>query len=272
MIPVVDRVPTYPGRVKITKENGGTVEYVTWERADEPTEEGTPLNAELFKSIQDDIGLSENVEIYVSASGSNTLGDGTVANPYATITKALSTIPTNLNGYTASINIAAGTYNEEVAVIDFCGGSIVFTGANGGSVTVTNMVISRAQVGINNIELTAGASGATAVSLSRHGMLVANTRLRIPRGVWGVQAQTGSVAILNSGVTVNNSTSGAILAGSSASIFVSDIAGSGNAVGISVNSGAVVAYGERTIASTVANTTSSGGRILSGSQTSIPNY
>lgn len=43
-----DRVPTQPNRVKITHEDG-TTEYVTWERADEPTQEGTALNkATLF--------------------------------------------------------------------------------------------------------------------------------------------------------------------------------------------------------------------------------
>ncbi len=43
-----DRIPTQPGRVKITHADG-TSEYVTWERADEPTQEGTPINkATLF--------------------------------------------------------------------------------------------------------------------------------------------------------------------------------------------------------------------------------
>lgn len=43
-----DRVPTQPNRVKITRSDGST-EYVTWERADEPTQEGTALNkATLF--------------------------------------------------------------------------------------------------------------------------------------------------------------------------------------------------------------------------------
>lgn len=45
-----DRVPTQPNRVKITKSDG-TSEYVTWERADLPTQEGTPINkATLFSS------------------------------------------------------------------------------------------------------------------------------------------------------------------------------------------------------------------------------
>ena len=54
MIEVFDRVPTLPGRVKLTKEDG-TEEYVTWERADEPTETGTPINKALFDSIKQDL-------------------------------------------------------------------------------------------------------------------------------------------------------------------------------------------------------------------------
>ena len=47
---MIDRVPTLPGRTKITKADGST-EYVTIERADEPTQAGTPLNkATLFDS------------------------------------------------------------------------------------------------------------------------------------------------------------------------------------------------------------------------------
>lgn len=39
-----DRIPKYPGRVKITPDGGGTPFYATVEMADEPTQEGTPLN------------------------------------------------------------------------------------------------------------------------------------------------------------------------------------------------------------------------------------
>lgn len=38
-----DRTPRYPNRIKLTHDDG-TVEYVIWERADEPIEVGTPLN------------------------------------------------------------------------------------------------------------------------------------------------------------------------------------------------------------------------------------
>lgn len=54
MIDVKDRVPTYPGRMRLTREDG-TFEYVILERADAPSEIGTPLNKVLFDSIAADI-------------------------------------------------------------------------------------------------------------------------------------------------------------------------------------------------------------------------
>jgi hypothetical protein len=39
-----DRLPQNPGRVLITPEDGGQPFYATIERADNPTEVGTPLN------------------------------------------------------------------------------------------------------------------------------------------------------------------------------------------------------------------------------------
>ena len=45
-----DRVPQMPGRVKITTEDGMS-QYATIERADEPVEEGTPLNAKHFNEM-----------------------------------------------------------------------------------------------------------------------------------------------------------------------------------------------------------------------------
>lgn len=54
MIDVKDRVSTYPGRVLLTRADGSS-EYVTLQRADSPTQEGTPLNKVLFDSINDDL-------------------------------------------------------------------------------------------------------------------------------------------------------------------------------------------------------------------------
>lgn len=47
----IDRKPTRPNRYKVTPEGGGEAFYVTLERADEPTVEGTPLNATILNSL-----------------------------------------------------------------------------------------------------------------------------------------------------------------------------------------------------------------------------
>lgn len=44
----VDRRPTRPNRYKVTPENGAEPYYITLERADEPTEVGTALNAAML--------------------------------------------------------------------------------------------------------------------------------------------------------------------------------------------------------------------------------
>ena len=54
MIEVKDRIPTYPGRVKLIPVAGQANTY-DLVRADEPIEEGTPINRALFLSLTEDI-------------------------------------------------------------------------------------------------------------------------------------------------------------------------------------------------------------------------
>lgn len=54
MIDVVDRVPRYPGRVILTPVSGQANTY-DLQRADDPIQEGTPINKALFESIEGDI-------------------------------------------------------------------------------------------------------------------------------------------------------------------------------------------------------------------------
>lgn len=49
-----DRVSSYPNRYKMTPESGAS-SYVILERADEPVNPGTPLNAETFRALAKDI-------------------------------------------------------------------------------------------------------------------------------------------------------------------------------------------------------------------------
>ena len=57
-----DRVPGKPGRVKITPENG-TAYFATMERADDPIQIGTPLNAGNFNEM---IAMIQSVSLDTS--------------------------------------------------------------------------------------------------------------------------------------------------------------------------------------------------------------
>lgn len=68
--------------------------------------------------------LQNNVIYYVSNVGSDTNSGGSSSAPFKTIQYALSTIPRDLGGYTVTINIADGTYDEVISINGYCGGVI----------------------------------------------------------------------------------------------------------------------------------------------------
>jgi hypothetical protein len=59
----------------------------------------------------------EDVDLYVDPTGSDTLGDGSASKPYATIDKAYSAVPKQVN-HTVHIRVAAGTYSSFPNEID----------------------------------------------------------------------------------------------------------------------------------------------------------
>ena len=76
---VLNRIPKYPNRKKITHEDG-TIEYVTIEYADEPQEKGTPIDSALFKSIKGDLARIDTYRTPIysqSSESSGTVKSGT---------------------------------------------------------------------------------------------------------------------------------------------------------------------------------------------------
>jgi pectin methylesterase-like acyl-CoA thioesterase len=69
--------------------------------------------------------LETDVVVYVATTGSDTTGSGSETAPYRTITYALSKIPKDLGGYTATIHVADGTYNESINIVGYYGGYII---------------------------------------------------------------------------------------------------------------------------------------------------
>lgn len=268
----VDRVPTRANRVLVTPEDGSTPYYATITRADEPSVVGTPVNAANLNAMQDAAGLTADKTVYVATTGSDATGDGSQTSPYATINKALSTIPKNLNGYSARIRVAAGTYPESVLIQHFSNGSLYLFGNSGDVVTITGgfEIINVKMIEISNILLTLANSMLSVVG--------SNVRVFSPfsasGGQYGVYANHASFLMLLNTVTVNNAgaqtTSIAITATNCSSIYVESLAGS-NTVAFAATRGAVCSYGTDVSTSASAKFfTERGGRVFSGSQTNTP--
>lgn len=78
-------------------------------------------------------------DIYIATTGSDTGGDGTSGNPYATMVKALSVLPDHLYS-SVSIHVADGTYAEGIDIERFRCQSPVFLKIIGNTTTPANVV------------------------------------------------------------------------------------------------------------------------------------
>lgn len=271
----VDRVATHPGRVQLTPVVGQTNIY-DMERADEPTVAGTPINAANLNAMQKNMGLDANMTVYVAVSGSDATGNGSSTAPYQTITKALSVIPKNLNGFSATINIAAGTYDEDVSVAGYFGGYILFVGELDADVIIRTLSVARgAFLRKSNINLTltnvitnqslyvsdmaAFISGSGEVNISSNAEN-------------GISLVNGAFVYL-SDANIFSVTANGILCSGTSTCYVNNLTiNMQTGRGIRSTVGSTVMFGTSTITAGINYSTEAGGRIYSGSQTSIPNY
>lgn len=76
------------------------------------------------------LALTANKTVYVSTSGSDTTGDGSIGNPYALPQKAIDSLPKNINGFIATVSLANGTYSGTVLAKGFYGGRIRINGTS----------------------------------------------------------------------------------------------------------------------------------------------
>ena len=263
---VVDRAPRYPGRVRLTPVSGQPNVY-DMTRADQPSYAGTPINKKLLD--QKAYTLTKNVTLYVSPNGNDTTGNGTSTAPYKTINKALSTIPKCLGGFTATVNVAAGIYNENVTIQHFGNGNVAITGVEGAAVTVDAMLVDNVKsLEINNIALN--------ISGGFLHLIGSNVRVLSPFSAsgaqYGVYASYFSDAVFVNTVTINNTTDNAVISTNCSSVYIERLVGSGNNVALASTRGSVCSFGINESTSAILYYVVDGGRIFAGSQASIPNY
>ncbi len=271
---VIDRVPTYPGRVKMTPVSGLTNIY-DMERADAPVTEGTPLNAALFN--QKAYTLIGAATVYVSKTGSDVVGDGSEAAPFASVQKAIDSLPKCLGGFHAQIDIGAGTYEERVTIDGFYGGRLT-VGVTGRTVTLRGItVMSSSAVRINISNLTYSANYAGTLLYADHGSNVSIINALTLRGesaaVSGIAAARGSIITASVTTAVLGCGAAAVYAASGATIQLATINGNtGNtSYGLRADTGGLITFSSKGLVGTAGDTTGSGGRILTGAGTALAN-
>ena len=270
-IEFVDRVPTYPGRIKFTKEDG-TVIYGVWERADSPTVVGTPLNAETLNAMQADNGLSQDLTLYVSTTGSDASGKGTQAAPYATFAKALSTVPKNLNGHIVYLHAANGTYAEELRITNFHGGWVYLAG---GTYTVRRLMVEDANAIVSEANITVDGQGSTiyGVSATWNGALRITKNITIRNVTAGMLADFNGYLNASSTTVTINSAATAVMSQNGSRCVLSTVTGTGNTTGIAAYAGGLVTFSTNSLTTTGSKyVTDTGGKIYSGAQGEVPNW
>lgn len=265
---VQDRVSTYPGRVKLTPVSGQTNVY-DMIRADQPVQEGTPLNKALFDQKANT--LTEDVTVYVTLGGNDFSGDGSSVAPYRTIQAAINAIPRHLGGHTATIDIAEGTYEERINVEGFSSGKLI-VGQPQRNVVVrgVNVVNSNhVTFNISNVTWASGFSGTifyvgynSSVSIGYAMTVRCAGSTEVGIGVTFNSRLNADGAA----VTVSNCERSAILVTYGSNASLATVAGSNNtAAGLVSERGSILSYATATIASDFGNISRTGGRILTGS-------
>lgn len=266
-IPVEDRVPTYAGRVKLTPVSGETNMY-DMVRADMPITEGTPINKALFDNKA--YTLTSDVTVYVSTSGSDTNGSGDLDAPFRTIQAAIDALPKNMDGYTATVNITAGTYDERVVCRGFIGGKLV-VGITSQAVIIRGLEIdacSHVEVNVGTISW-GGIAGDALLSVKNGSRVFIPNDLTLSGGdnnIGGIYAQRGSVvsAARYHTIVINNCLSVAAAATMCGVLTFAAVTGSGNFVGLSASMGGLITYETNTLGSDFGDNADTGGRIQTG--------
>lgn len=267
-IPVLDRVSRYPGRVKLTPV-AGAADLYDMERADDPIENGTPLNRLIFDNKA--YTLTSDVTVYVATNGSDISGDGSIYNPFRTIQKAVDSLPLHLGGHTATIDIADGTYNERVIVFGFSSGTLAIGVANR-AVTVRGFNIGQSslvELRIPNITYASGYPGPL-VFVGKDSSLVQMSQLTI-NGANSTEvgvgvAYDGNYTANGSNLIINNCKGTAIKSVLGSKVALYNVQGTGNTdYGLMAEQGGFLTYNTSSLSATKGNVARTGGRILAGS-------
>ena len=219
--------------------------------------------------------LKESLHLHVSPTGSDTTGDGTQAKPFATIGKALSLVPPNLNNNNAVVYLAAGTYNEPISISNKSNGGVVIAGVDRAAAVLNGDFSARECTSVSISDFSSLTINGHMYLDTVQAMCCQADDLVIVDSTYGsaIDARASNLSV-SSRVRVKSVSYGSgVLASVNSRVFCDSITvDSGTGTGIYADYGGQVAYGTITNNATTGVRTSNGGRVYYGAQTSVPNY
>ncbi len=205
-----------------------------------------------------------DITYYVRTDGND--GNNGLANTaggaFRSIGKAISMIPQKVN-HAVVVNIAAGTYAEEVVLKGFGGGGTLGINASG-TVNVTRLSMQENTIQVTITGITATTTNANAFELiSNVWTWLQNCNVTAIAGsYYGVMVYGGG-AVISGGTYSNKTTS--IWARSGANVFVVGVSGSGSGYGYLATEGAKIGGSVGTMSATAGiSSTQTGGIIAFG--------
>ena len=254
----------YPAITQEDLESGGNIYQLPFARFTK-TVEGIGS----FVSELETIGFASDSTIYVSKSGNDASGDGSASLPFATIQHAIDSIPKDIGDREIIIDIAAGTYSEDVVISGFSGAPLRF---NVAAITISSLSVYDSCVILNGSTITIAANGKTyGLYCHRDSNVICQTDLVINGSDNGIYCGYASRLTARKTTTINSCTF-AVSCMFGAIAYIVNLGGSKNNNAIQA-AGGIVFLG--TIAAAMASTmyvTTAGGRIFTGSQASVPSY
>ena len=262
---ILSSVSGYPEIVQEDIESGGNVYQLPFAKFTKTINGISSFVSEL-ESVE---YIKEETNVYVSTSGSDASGDGSESYPFRTIQHAINSVPKNLENKAITINIASGTYAEDVEVSGFSGGSIRLAF---GTVTISTISFYESNAILSGTALSIAASGKTYGFYCHRGSnVICQIPLTITGSSYGLFVGYGGRFAGRNKITINSCTYAATST-YSALLYALELDGSKNNNGVQAAAG-IAMIG--TIASAMASTlyiTTVGGRIYTGSQASVPTY
>lgn len=211
--------------------------------------------------------------VYVSVNGSAS-GDGTNSNPYRYLNQAIAALPKNLNGHTVTIQIT-GNINTSITsavlnITGFSNGRIALSAAGAGPVMMCSHNVSVSNGSIVDITGFTTAYFYSGLSVSHGALVYASCDIAIRGGAlqalnYGRVSSVFTTTFMATSIGAFTASGGRIWMNSC--FIQSDVQN-----GLWSTEGGVIAYGEVSNNAPTKTYTGQGGRILAGSQTTIPSH